>query len=101
MLYSEIVSLYEKLGSTSKRLEKIKILADFIGALHKEEYSYLLKGRVSPDYDSREMGVSTQLIIKSIAKSTGNSVDKINELFKKSGDLGDVAYFTLDKSKQK
>ena len=51
MLYSKLAELYEKLESTSKRLEKTEILANFLSELKKEknkEIIYLLQGRVFP-----------------------------------------------------
>ncbi len=101
MLYSELALLYDELSATSKRLEKIKILAEFIKKLNGlEEFSYLFKGRIFPDYDSRETGVSTQIIIKAITRATGNETEKVISLFKKNGDLGNVVLNMLDKSKQ-
>ena len=102
MLYSEIVAVYEKLAGTTKRLEKIVILAEFISAFKgHEEWGYLLRGRVFPDYDSRELGVSTQIVLKAISRATGIGLDEVVVLFKKNGDLGDVALTVLEKHKQK
>ncbi len=101
MLYSEFALIYEKLSATSKRLEKIKILAEFIGKLNgTEEFSYLLRGRVFPDYDSRELGISTQIVLKAISRATGVSVEEVINLFKKTGDLGNVAFSIFEKHKQ-
>ena len=96
MLYSEIVEVYEKLSRTAKRLEKIAILSDFLSSFKgSEEFVYLLRGRVFADYDSRELGVSTQLVLKAIARATGVNSEDVVGLFKKSGDLGDVAFVML------
>ncbi len=101
MLYFELAKLYESLSKTTKRLEKIKILSDFIAIFKdKEEFSYLLRGRVFPDYDSRELGVSTQIILKAIARATGVRIDEVVVSFKKNGDLGNVAFLILEKYKQ-
>ncbi|MGV8142628.1 MAG: ATP-dependent DNA ligase [Candidatus Pacearchaeota archaeon] len=102
MLYSELVHLYERLSKTSKRLEKVKILSDFISVFRgNEEMTYLLRGRVFPDYDSRELGVSTQLVLKAISRATGARPEEVVALFKRTGDLGDVALTMLEKHKQK
>lgn len=101
MLYSEFADLYEKISSTSKRLEKVDILSRFLPKLKgKEEFIYLLRGRVFPDYDSREFGISTQLVIKSISVATGYSTIEVVSKFKEIGDLGEVAYSLLNKKKQ-
>lgn len=101
MLYSEFVELYEKLSSTTKKLEKIDILSGFLPRLKgNEEFVYLLRGRVFPDYDVRELGISTQLVIKSISVASGYSISDVNSKFKTIGDLGDVAVSLLVKKKQ-
>ena len=101
MYYSEFVELYEKLASTTKKLQKIDIIAGFLHRLKgNEELVYLLRGRVFPDYDSRELGISTQLVIKAISVASGFSSDEVISKFKEIGDLGDVAFNLLKKKKQ-
>ena len=53
MDYSEFVEVYEKLSSTTKRLEKVSIIAEFLKKLVKEgksEWIYLFNGRVVSDF---------------------------------------------------
>ncbi len=103
MLYSEFAKLYEKLESTSKRLEKTEILAEFLKKLkhvENKEVVYLLQGKVFPDYDERELGISDQLTIKSLHKATGVSNEEIVKEWKKSGDLGTTAEKLVEKKKQ-
>ncbi len=101
MLYSEFVDVYGRLSRTTKKLEKSAIIADFLPRLKgHEEWIYLLRGRVFPDYDSRELGISTQLAIKAIARAAGVSSESIVDKFKKLGDLGDVATTILEHKKQ-
>ena len=102
MLYSEFVSLYETLAKTSKRLEKTSLLADFLKKLKHQppEFIYLLKGRVFPDYDPREFGISDKLVTKAIGKASGLSESEILKLFRKLGDLGEIAEEFIGKRKQ-
>lgn len=101
MKYSELCEIYEKLGGTSKGLEKIKILSEFLGKIKAEpEIIYLIQGRVFPDYDNREPGVSEQTLIKAISRASGESEESVVKEFKKLGDLGKVAEFFMDKKKQ-
>ena len=103
MQYSEFVELYENLARTTKRLEKIDILSEFIKKLEKKgksEWIYLLLGRVVPDYDSRELGISGQLAIKAIANSYGINEDKVLERVNKVGDMGEIAKEFSEKKKQ-
>src|SRR3989344_3476984 len=103
MRYSEFVEVYEALSSTTKRLEKETILAEFLKKLAKKgksEWIYLLRGRVVPHYDSGEFGISLQLTIKAISRSLGIASDKVVEKFRKIGDLGEVAEGFVEKKKQ-
>ena len=100
MKYSQLVDVYEDLSSTTKRLKKIDILSDFLKKLRKydEEWIYLLRGKVLPDYDSREFGMSRQLLIKVISKASGETTDKIIRHYNKIGDLGVEATFGVGES---
>lgn len=101
MKYVSFVHLYESLSKTTKKLEKTKLLAEFLPALKgHEEYVYLLVGRVFPTYDSREFGISGQLTMKAIARAAGISADDVLETFNKVGDLGDVAASLIQRKKQ-
>lgn len=103
MAYSEFVELYEELGGTTKRLEKTEILAKFLRNLErkgKSEWVYLLRGRVVPDYDSAEFGISTQLTIKAISVTSGVSQEKVIGELRKIGDLGEVAEKFIGKKTQ-
>lgn len=104
MKYSELCEVYDKLGGTTKRLEKIDILSKFLKKLAKSKgdnkWIYLIRGRVLPDYDAREFGISRQLIIKVISKASGVSSEQITYDFNKIGDLGEVAEMLMAKKKQ-
>ena len=100
MRYQKLAELYESLNSTAKRLEKIDILSKFFENLHEDdrEILYLLMGDIYPEYDERRIGISSQLAIKAISKSTGTEKDRVIKEWKKIGDLGKVAeLLTKDK----
>ena len=97
MKYKELCEIYEKLESTSKGLEKTKIIADFLPLIKdRPDEIYLLQGKIFPDYDSRELGISFQLIIKAISKASGYSEEEVVKKYKKLGDLG-LAVFKMYK----
>lgn len=94
MKYLKLCEIYKKISETTKRLEKIEILISFFSELRKEknlEILYLLNGKINPDYDQRELGISEQILIKALSKSFVIPSEKIIKEFKKLGDLGDVA----------
>jgi len=101
MDYSELCDIFEELENTSRSLEKTTILARFLQKIkERPEYIYFLQGRVFSDYDARELGLSIQLVIRSIAKASGLSDSAILESFKNYGDLGIVAENVLGEKKK-
>ncbi len=93
MRYKKLAELYEALSGTTKRLEKIRILSEFLKELEKtdREVIYLLLGDIYPEYEQKKIGISNQLAIKAISKSTGTEKDKVIKEWKSIGDLGKVA----------
>lgn len=94
MKYSELVELYERLDSTTKRLEKTYHLSEFLKrapADDIEPVALLIQGRVFPSYDEREIGVASQLVIKAISLASGVDTGRIGKDWAKTGDLGSVA----------
>ncbi|MEM3092050.1 MAG: ATP-dependent DNA ligase, partial [Candidatus Pacearchaeota archaeon] len=88
--------------ATTKRLEKIAILAKFLKNIEEKDKDilYLLLGNIYPDYNKKKIGVSTKLTIKAISKATGIEEDKVLHEWKKIGDLGNVAESLISRKKQ-
>jgi DNA ligase-1 len=92
MKYSVLVGVYERLESTSKRLEKTFVLSEFLKTADElDKVMLLVQGRLFPNWDTRELGMAARLLLKSISLATGASLDKIESLWKETGDLGRVA----------
>src|SRR3989338_3364414 len=94
MYYEDLVNIYSQLEKTAKRLEKVGIISEFLKKASKEDLSRiinLLQGKVYADWEELKLGVSERLILKVINQATGISQDKIENLWKKKGDLGKVA----------
>jgi len=103
MQYSKLCAVYEDLEQNPSRLKKTEILKEFLKPLKKEkdkQILYLLEGKVFPDYVEKEFGISEQLCIKALAKSSGISKEEIVNKWKKIGDLGLVAEQVTLKKKQ-
>ena len=101
MEYKNLAEFYEEVSSTTKRLEKIKILSDFLKKIKEpdKEVMYLLLGDIYPTYDEKKIGISNQLTIKAISKATGIEPKEVVKKWKDIGDLGKVAE-DLTKRKQ-
>ena len=103
MDYSKLVKVYEELSNTPKLLEKRDILSNFLRSVDKknlENVINLLQGRNFPEWDSRKIGVGTQIIIKSISTTAGISISEINNLWADIGDLGKVTEKIMSNKKQ-
>ena len=103
MRYERLAKVYDELSKTAKRLEKIDILSKFLETVAKEDSNimYLLEGRIYPAYDEKKIGISNQLAIKAISKSTGTNAKKVVSLWKKIGDLGEVSKELTKEKKQR
>lgn len=101
MDYSKLCEVYAELEGTSSGLEKTEILSGFLREIRETpDFIYLLRGQVFADYDSREFGISVQLVIKAISRAAGISEAKVIDEFKELGDLGSVASIVLGGKKK-
>ena len=62
--------------------------------------TYLMQGKLRPDFEGVELGLAEKLVSRSIAKSAGTTVSDVNERLKKRGDLGDAAAGVLERRSQ-
>ncbi|HLD42126.1 MAG TPA: ATP-dependent DNA ligase, partial [archaeon] len=59
-----------------------------------------MQGKLFPSWDERKIGVASRLILKAINTSTGITLEKIEDEWRKTGDLGIVAENLINKKKQ-
>ena len=89
MLYKDLVSVYEKIDCTTKRLEKTYFISELIKKNSIEDLEMnllLLRGELYPSWDNQEIGVASRLILKAISLATGVSIKKggkIQEIWEK------------------
>ncbi len=103
MDYAQLVEVYEMLQATSKRLEKTRILSDFLKDVAVEETEkviLLLQGRIYHAWDEREIGVAAQLMVKAITLASGVDAVQVEREWKKTGDLGKAAENLIKVKKQ-
>ena len=103
MQYAQLVKLYLALEKTTKHLEKTKLIADFLKEVPKEtikDVVYLVQGKVFPPWDERKIGFSSRSMLKVISVASGASLDKVEHLWSKKGDLGIVASELLGRKSQ-
>ncbi|MBI4438438.1 ATP-dependent DNA ligase [Candidatus Woesearchaeota archaeon] len=103
MKYSELVELYEKLQSTTKRTEKTLHIAAFLRKIPADELekaTLLLEGKIYPAWDKRVIGIAKQLMAKAISASTGTDTKTVINEWKKTGDLGKASESLTENKKQ-
>jgi DNA ligase-1 len=103
MQYSNLVEVYEKLEATTKRLEHTHIISEFLKGIDVDDLGttiLLLEGRVFPRWDEREIGMASKMMLKAISVASGESKERINFEWKKTGDLGTVSHNLIKKKTQ-
>jgi len=91
MEFSIIAEIFEKMENTTKRIELTNLLVELLKKTPKKiipNAVYLLQGIIRPNFEGVELGVAEKLAIHAISKSSGLSIKKIEEDYKKGGDLG-------------
>ena len=94
MDFKPVVEAFEQMEQTSSRLA----LTEFLVALLKktppvmiDKVTYLIQGKLYPDYEGIELGVAEKMVIRAIASSSGKDQPQIERIYQKTGDLGDAA----------
>ena len=91
MEFSIIAEIFERMEDTTKRIELTNLLVELLKKTPKKiipNAVYLLQGIIRPNFEGVELGVAEKLAIRAISKSSGLSIKKIEEDYKKCGDLG-------------
>jgi len=89
--------------STTKRLELTDILVELFKETQSDLISkivYLIQGKLRPEFEGIELGVAEKLAIRAISKSSGIPIKKIEEAYRKGGDLGHAASTILEQKTQ-
>lgn len=94
MDFKPVVETFEQMEQTSSRLA----LTDYLVALLKktppgiiDKVTYLIQGKLYPDYEGIELGLAEKMAIRAIAGSSGKDISQIERIYQKTGDLGDAA----------
>jgi DNA ligase-1 len=94
MLWKDVCEVFNKIESTTKRLEKrdyfiklIEMVKDKGKPDDLKKICYMAIGRVYPEYDERELGIGEKLLINAVT-SIGINKDELLDRIKKTGDIG-------------
>lgn len=103
MDFTDIAKMFDRLESTSARLEMTAILADFFKECNPDDLRsiiYLSQGKLHPDFYGVELGMADKLVLRAIAFTSGTKDRKVEEMWVKEGDPGAVAEKLIGTKKQ-
>jgi DNA ligase-1 len=91
--FTPVIQTFEQMEQTSSRLA----LTDHLVALLKKtpadmigKVTYLIQGKLYPDYEGVEMGLAERMALRAIAISSGRSMAEIEAVYRETGDIGDT-----------
>jgi len=103
MEFARMAELYEKLESTTKRLEMTDDLAAFfktVPAGQIRQIVYLLQGILVPEHEGIQLGIGERLCEQALTKVSGKTLKQVQAAYRKTGDLGAVAEQFLNQKSQ-
>lgn len=103
MEFSILSESFDKMESTRKRLELTQFLVELFEKTPHDVISkivYLIQGKLRPDFEGIELGVSEKLVLRAARKSLGTNEKDIIETLNKVGDLGTTISKVLERKTQ-
>ncbi len=91
MQYLGLAEAYERIESTTKRLEMRAILVELLRPLKGRELAnalYLSQGSLRPEYEGVELGVADSLARRAVSEATRQPLEAVTRQARASGDLG-------------
>jgi len=101
MEYKKLVELYSRIESTSSRLEKTAILADFFSSAPKEIFEFLpllITGEIFAA-GSIELGIGPGMLYNAVSFVTGVKKSDIENYIREEGDIGLAVKAIFEKKK--
>lgn len=98
MDYSILADTFEMMEQTTKRLELTDYLVKLLKSTPPElidKVVYLMQGKLYPDYAGIELGVADKLALRAISISSGLAINKVEEMYRETGDIGGAGELAL------
>ncbi|MEM2919129.1 MAG: ATP-dependent DNA ligase [Candidatus Nitrosocaldus sp.] len=103
MDYSTIVDVFDAMEATTKRTELTDLIVRLLKSTPRElidKVVYLMLGRLRPEYEGIELGIADKMALRALAISSGLDMKRVEELYVKTGDIGDAAEEALSRRLQ-
>jgi len=94
MKFSELANYFDKLEKTASRNEITQILAEVFKKAKSEEIDkvvYLFLGQLAPSYQGIVFNIAERMMLRVLSEAYGKEVKEVRGLYKRKGDLGNVA----------
>src|SRR5215831_2076411 len=94
MEFSLLVDAFEQMETTTSRLSLTDHLVELLKITPPEEIEkviYLIQGKLRPDFEGVEIGLAEKMILRALAQSSGKNIASLLEIYRSTGDLGDLA----------
>lgn len=94
MPFSNFAKYLEKLEKTASRLEITAILKELFVDVSKNEIKetvYLSLGILAPNYEGVLLNLAEKMVLRSVSLAYQKDLEDVVKLYKKLGDVGDVA----------
>ena len=94
MRYTELVNFYDKIEATSSRISMTYHLVDLFKRTPNNiinKVVYLTEGRLYPNFVGIELGMAEKMALRALSMATGISQDKVENEYKKKGDIGTLS----------
>lgn len=103
MEFREVADVFNLMSETSKRLELTTMLADLFRKSGDDLkiLSYLVQGKLAPDYENKETYLAEELILRVLQQITGLAEGELRKMHGREGDLGALGQEVLKGKKQK
>lgn len=103
MEFREVANTFNQMSETSSRLGLATILADLFSKSGDDLklLSYLVQGKLAPDYENRETYLAEKLIMKVLSQITGITEAELTKMQAREGDLGTLGEEVLKEKKQR
>ncbi len=98
-----IADVYEQMTKTSSRTDLTRILSEILKLTPTRliaQVAYMTQGKLHPDFEGVELGMAEKTVSKAIQKAYGSEQSDIQNLVRKTGDLGDAAAMLSKKKTQ-
>lgn len=103
MDFKEVADTFNRMSETTKRLELTSILAGLFKRAGEDLklLSYLVQGKLAPDYENKETYLADKMIVKALSEITGMTESELEKRQGRLGDFGTLAAEVLQTKQQK